>query len=107
MSFRLKPGRITALVGRNSSGKSTCVKLLERFYQPQAGDILLDGRPLQDYRDQYLHQKVTQHGTLHNNIVLPRCMMGTGLCEMLPVTFCWENFFPGVRKNRNKSQNQD
>lgn len=63
MSFKLNPGRITALVGRNSSGKSTCVKLLERFYQPQAGGILLDGQPLQDYKDQYLHQKVTRHTT--------------------------------------------
>lgn len=81
MSFRLKPGRVTALVGRNSSGKSTCVKLLERFYQPQAGDILLDGHPLQDYRDQYLHQKVSQHSTLRPNLVLPRCMMGTGVCD--------------------------
>lgn len=59
VSFTLKPGRITALVGSNSSGKSTCVKLLERFYQPQAGDILLDGQPLKHYRDQYLHEKVT------------------------------------------------
>lgn len=65
MSFKLNPGKITALVGRNGSGKSTCVKLLERFYQPQAGEILLDGQPLQDYRDQYLHQKVIGRATLH------------------------------------------
>lgn len=45
-------------MGSNSSGKSTCVKLLERFYQPEAGDILLDGKPLKDYKDQYLHDKV-------------------------------------------------
>lgn len=45
-------------MGSNSSGKSTCVKLLERFYQPAAGDILLDGKPLKDYKDQYLHDKV-------------------------------------------------
>lgn len=58
MSFELKPGKITAIVGRNSSGKSTCVKLLERFYQPQSGNILLDGEKLTDYKDQYLHSKV-------------------------------------------------
>lgn len=65
VSFKLNPGTITALVGSNSSGKSTCVKLLERFYQPQAGEILLDGQPLLHYRDQYLHEKVSGHGTLH------------------------------------------
>lgn len=58
VSLEMKPGQITALVGLNRSGKSTCVKLLERFYQPQAGEILLDGKPLLSYKDQYLHDKI-------------------------------------------------
>ncbi|XP_069571086.1 antigen peptide transporter 1 [Brachyistius frenatus] len=58
VSLEIKPGRITALVGLNRSGKSTCVKLLERFYQPQTGEILLDGKPLQSYKDQFLHDKI-------------------------------------------------
>ncbi|KAM8870668.1 antigen peptide transporter 1 isoform 1-T1 [Spinachia spinachia] len=58
VSMDIKPGRVTALLGLNSSGKSTCVRLLERFYQPLAGEILLDGKPLQSYTDQYLHDKM-------------------------------------------------
>ncbi|KAM6994741.1 antigen peptide transporter 1 [Tautogolabrus adspersus] len=58
VSLDIKPGQITALVGLNRSGKSTCVKLLERFYQPKEGQILLDGEPLQNYKDQYLHDKI-------------------------------------------------
>ncbi|KAF1388369.1 hypothetical protein PFLUV_G00089470 [Perca fluviatilis] len=58
VSLEMKPGQVTALVGLNTSGKSTCVKLLERFYQPQAGEILLDGKDLQSYEDQYLHDKI-------------------------------------------------
>uniref|UniRef100_G3PI52 Transporter 1, ATP-binding cassette, sub-family B (MDR/TAP) n=1 Tax=Gasterosteus aculeatus TaxID=69293 RepID=G3PI52_GASAC len=58
VSLDIKPGQVTALLGLNSSGKSTCVRLLERFYQPLAGEILLDGEPLQSYKDQYLHDKV-------------------------------------------------
>ncbi|XP_035528887.1 antigen peptide transporter 1 [Morone saxatilis] len=58
VSLELKPGKITGLVGLNRSGKSTCVKLLERFYQPQSGEILLDGKPLLSYKDQYLHDKI-------------------------------------------------
>lgn len=58
VSLEVKPRQITALVGLNRSGKSTCVKLLERFYQPNAGKILLDGEPLQNYKDQYLHDKI-------------------------------------------------
>lgn len=63
VTLEVKPHQITALVGLNRSGKSTCVKLLERFYQPQAGEILLDGKPLQSYKDQYLHDNVGSHKT--------------------------------------------
>ncbi|XP_074508784.1 antigen peptide transporter 1 isoform X1 [Sebastes fasciatus] len=58
VSLEMKPGQVTALVGLNRSGKSTCVNLLERFYQPRTGEILLDGKPLQEYENQYLHDKI-------------------------------------------------
>lgn len=58
VSFRLPPGSVTALVGPSGGGKTTCVSLLERFYEPQSGEILLDGIPLADYKHQYLHNKV-------------------------------------------------
>uniref|UniRef100_A0A673JZR7 Antigen peptide transporter 1-like n=1 Tax=Sinocyclocheilus rhinocerous TaxID=307959 RepID=A0A673JZR7_9TELE len=59
VSLELKPGQITALVGPSGSGKSTIVSLLERFYQPQSGKILLDQKPLLEYKDQYLHEKIS------------------------------------------------
>uniref|UniRef100_A0A8C1JTL7 Uncharacterized protein n=1 Tax=Cyprinus carpio TaxID=7962 RepID=A0A8C1JTL7_CYPCA len=60
ISFELKPGQITALVGPSGSGKSTIVSLLERFYQPKkSGEILLDQNPLVKYKDQYLHEKIS------------------------------------------------
>lgn len=58
-SFRIQLGKTNALVGLNGSGKSTCVKLMERFYQPQEGQILLDGQPLSSYQNQYLTQKIS------------------------------------------------
>uniref|UniRef100_A0A8C7PEA1 Transporter associated with antigen processing, subunit type a n=1 Tax=Oncorhynchus mykiss TaxID=8022 RepID=A0A8C7PEA1_ONCMY len=61
-SLELRPGQLTALVGPSGGGKSTCVSLLERFYQPQQGEILLDGLPLQSYQHHYLHRKVAMVG---------------------------------------------
>ncbi|XP_055750389.1 antigen peptide transporter 2-like [Salvelinus fontinalis] len=61
-SLELRPGQLTALVGPSGGGKSTCVSLLERFYQPQQGEILLDGQPLHSYQHHYLHRKVAMVG---------------------------------------------
>lgn len=46
------------MAGLNGSGKSTCAALLERFYEPEAGEVLLDGVPLRDYEHHYLHRQV-------------------------------------------------
>ncbi len=49
ISFTARPGTVTAIVGRSGSGKSTLVKLIPRFYEPERGQVLLDGHPLDDY----------------------------------------------------------
>ncbi len=43
VSFRVEPGRSVAVVGLTGAGKSTIMNLLLRFYEPQAGRILVDG----------------------------------------------------------------
>ena len=45
-SFTAYPNQVTALVGASGSGKSTCLQLLLRFFEPQSGQINVDDRPL-------------------------------------------------------------
>lgn len=59
VSFEIKPGQIGALVGHSGSGKSTCVQLLERFYDPTDGLILLDGVDITTLNPHWLHQKLS------------------------------------------------
>ncbi|MGH2562689.1 MAG: ABC transporter ATP-binding protein, partial [Thermomicrobiales bacterium] len=49
VSFTIAPGEAVAVVGRNGAGKSTIVKLLGRLYDPDEGQILIDGRDVRDY----------------------------------------------------------
>lgn len=49
LSFAVPAGQTVALVGRSGAGKSTLVSLLLRFYDPQGGAVLVNGRPLPDY----------------------------------------------------------
>ncbi len=49
LSLVAKPGERIALVGPSGAGKSTIVSLLLRFYEPESGRILFDGRPAADF----------------------------------------------------------
>lgn len=72
VSFVAEPGQMIALVGRSGSGKSTLASLIPRFYHHEAGQILLDGLDVEDYRLRNLRQHialVTQHVTLFNDTV--------------------------------------
>ncbi|KAJ1369425.1 ABC transporter transmembrane region [Parelaphostrongylus tenuis] len=62
LSFIVEPGETVALVGPSGSGKSSCIALLENFYQPIAGQVLIDDVPIEEYEHHYIHRKIALVG---------------------------------------------
>jgi ATP-binding cassette subfamily B protein len=67
IDFEVKPGQQVALVGPSGIGKSTLVNLLLRFYDPQRGRILIDGRDIRDFTLASLRAQVS---AVHQDTVL-------------------------------------
>ncbi len=59
ISVSIGSGQTLAIVGHSGSGKSTLVSLLPRFYEVSAGDILLDGVPIRDYKLSNLRDNIS------------------------------------------------
>lgn len=58
INMKIESGKITALVGLSGAGKSTVVNLLDKFYTPTEGEVLLDGIPLSDYDTRFLRENI-------------------------------------------------
>ncbi len=67
INLKIRPGQTVALVGRSGSGKTTLVNLLPRFYDASEGEVLIDGRPIGDYRLGPLRQQIA---TVSQKVVL-------------------------------------
>jgi ABC-type multidrug transport system fused ATPase/permease subunit len=76
VSFAARPGEVVALVGPSGSGKTTIANLIARFYDRNSGDILIDGRDIQDYTQRTLRDQMSMvlqetflfRGTILENI---------------------------------------
>uniref|UniRef100_A0A7N0UE15 ABC transporter B family member 20 n=1 Tax=Kalanchoe fedtschenkoi TaxID=63787 RepID=A0A7N0UE15_KALFE len=79
-SLKVNGGQTVAIVGVSGSGKSTIISLIERFYDPVAGQVLLDGRDLKSYNLRWLrnHLGLVQQepiifsATIRENIIYAR-----------------------------------
>uniref|UniRef100_A0AC35TT20 Multidrug resistance protein 1 n=1 Tax=Rhabditophanes sp. KR3021 TaxID=114890 RepID=A0AC35TT20_9BILA len=76
LSISVEPKKSLALVGPSGCGKSTTVGLLERFYDPQAGSILIDGH---DLRELNLHHVRSQFALVGQQPVLFDCSIRDNL----------------------------
>jgi ATP-binding cassette subfamily B protein len=76
VSFTAQGGRTTALVGPSGAGKSTVISLIPRFYDPAAGEILIDGQDIAHVTKQSLRNAIAYvsqqpylfEGTIRDNI---------------------------------------
>ncbi|XP_010271025.1 PREDICTED: ABC transporter B family member 11-like isoform X2 [Nelumbo nucifera] len=57
-SLFIPSGMTAALVGQSGSGKSTVISLIERFYDPQAGEVLIDGINLKEFQLRWIRKKI-------------------------------------------------
>lgn len=80
VSFEAAPGSVTAIVGPTGAGKTTVINLLMRFYDPQSGEITLDGTDIRDITRTSLRSQFSMvlqdtwlfHGTVFENIAYGR-----------------------------------
>ncbi|UMM36940.1 hypothetical protein L5515_008882 [Caenorhabditis briggsae] len=79
INLSIEPGKTVALVGPSGNGKSTLVSLIQQFYSPQSGRILLDGTPIQQIDHHHYHTKialVAQEPTLFSGTIRENILYG-------------------------------
>ncbi len=80
VSFRVRPGERVALVGPTGAGKSSIINLLLRFYDPQRGQVLVDGVDVRAWRQQDLRRQlglVAQDVFLFSGTIADNIRLGT------------------------------
>lgn len=88
LSVSMPANKTTAIVGASGSGKSTIVGLTERWFSPLSGDILVDGRRIEDYNIQWLRtnirlvqqEPVMFNGTVYENVA--NGLSGTPMADL-------------------------
>ena len=91
LSFHVSVGKTLAIVGATGSGKSTIVNLLERFYEPDRGEIRIDGQDIRTLNTQWLRERlglVMQDvfiipGSIRENILLDKELSEGELSEII------------------------
>ncbi|TDJ27869.1 MAG: lipid A export permease/ATP-binding protein MsbA [Gammaproteobacteria bacterium] len=100
INFIVEPHQTVAIVGRSGSGKSSLVNLIPRLYENDSGEVLLDGKRIQDYRLKDLRRQIAYVGQdvrLFNDTVRNNIAYGIGnevddaqIIEAAKQAYAWE-----------------
>ncbi|KAI6117491.1 P-loop containing nucleoside triphosphate hydrolase protein [Pisolithus croceorrhizus] len=100
LNLKAAPGAYIALVGSSGCGKSTVIQLIERFYDPVSGRVLLDGQPINEYNvEEYRKQiaLVSQEPTLYAGTIRFNILLGA----IKPVSEVTEEEIEAVCRDAN------
>lgn len=85
ISFDAPPGKTIGLIGATGAGKTSITQLITRFYEPEQGEVLIDGRPAADYKLKALRSQigfVLQEAFLFSTTIKENISYGTpGITE--------------------------
>lgn len=79
INLKIEKGKTVALVGASGGGKSTLADLIPRFYDPDDGDVIIDGKPISSYTLNSLRKHmgiVTQESILFNDTIFNNIAFG-------------------------------
>ncbi len=113
ISTVLPAGKYNAIIGSTGSGKSTIIKLIERFYEVSSGAIFIDGINIKDYTNSSLKKLVSVSsqkteiltGTVRSNVDINNCLTDDEVIEALKVAGAYE-FVSGYDDGINHELNR-
>jgi ATP-binding cassette subfamily B protein len=98
ISFRVEGGDFLGIMGHTGAGKTTILKLIMRYYTPESGEVLVNGRPITDYTLHSLREAigfVSQdpflfYGSVRDNVVYNQTASDDELVAALKMAGAWE-----------------
>ena len=98
ISFRVEEGDFLGIMGHTGAGKTTILKLIMRYYTPESGEVLVNGRPITDYTLHSLREAigfVSQdpflfYGSVRDNVVYNQTATEEELIAALQMAGAWE-----------------
>ncbi|KAI3969945.1 hypothetical protein MKW92_004559 [Papaver armeniacum] len=115
LCLTIQSGKVVALVGESGSGKSTVISLLQRFYDPDSGQVRIDGIEIQKFQLRWLRQQmglVSQEPVLFNDTIRANIAYGKeGTATEAEILEAAKqanahNFISGLQKGREESNCQ-